>query len=625
MAAGVVAVVLTLGSVVAFASPAGATPSWTIVASPNRKGSTYTKLSGVSCPSATFCVAVGSTTNRTLVEQWNGTHWSLVASPSGPFAGDSLAGVSCPSVTNCFAVGTQESTPLFGFGPLVEHWNGAHWSIMTGAAGGASHSMLAGVSCPSTNNCVAVGTGDGALIESWNGSGWSIVPSADPGDSSATLNGVSCPSANSCFAVGSWTPPHTGGAAPLTERWDGERWSVMDTPSDGLLGYTELTGVSCVTVGSCFAVGQSTSADGYSDSPVTERWDGERWSIIAAPVPQQTYSTFLNGVSCSSASNCLAVGSSGYVLTNSRSLNTMVEHWDGTRWSADFSANPSNATDTELAAVSCVSATSCFTVGKNATANGAGSTPVIERGPVAPPPGPSLNRPIVGMASTRSGSGHWLVASDGGIFTSGDAHFEGSAAAIKLNRPIVGMAATPSGHGYWLVASDGGIFTFGDAHFYGSTGALRLNKPIDGMAATPSGHGYWLVASDGGIFSFCDARFHGSTGAIKLNRPIVGMAATRSSGYWLVASDGGIFSFGDAHFEGSAAAMNEPIVGMAPDPSGHGYWLAASDGSVFSFGNTGFYGSTRATNQPIAGIAAGPGNGNHHYWLFGPDGNVFGF
>ena len=75
------------------------------------------------------------------------------------------------------------------------------------------------------------------------------------------------------------------------------------------------------------------------------------------------------------------------------------------------------------------------------------------------------------------------------------------------------MAATPDGKGYWLVASDGGIFSYGDATFYGSTGAIRLNKPIVGMAATPDGKGYWLVASDGGVFTFGDAGFYGSTGA----------------------------------------------------------------------------------------------------------------
>ena len=109
--------------------------------------------------------------------------------------------------------------------------------------------------------------------------------------------------------------------------------------------------------------------------------------------------------------------------------------------------------------------------------------------------------------------GYWLVASDGGIFTYGDAQFYGSTGSIHLNKPIVGMAPTPDGGGYWLVASDGGIFAYGDAQFYGSTGSIHLNKPIVGMAPTPDGGGYWLVASDGGIFAYGDAQFYGSTGA----------------------------------------------------------------------------------------------------------------
>jgi ribosomal protein L24E len=87
------------------------------------------------------------------------------------------------------------------------------------------------------------------------------------------------------------------------------------------------------------------------------------------------------------------------------------------------------------------------------------------------------------------------------------------------------MAPTPTGHGYWLVASDGGVFTFGDAAFYGSTGNIRLNSPIVTMAPTPTGHGYWLVASDGGVFTFGDAAFYGSTGNIRLTRPIVAASA----------------------------------------------------------------------------------------------------
>ena len=104
-----------------------------------------------------------------------------------------------------------------------------------------------------------------------------------------------------------------------------------------------------------------------------------------------------------------------------------------------------------------------------------------------------------------------------------------------LNQPIVGMAATPSGRGYWLVASDGGIFSFGDAAFFGSMGGQPLNQPIVGMAATPSGRGYWCVASDGGIFSFGDAPFYGSMGGQPSTSPSWAWPSAprrRATGWW---------------------------------------------------------------------------------------------
>jgi hypothetical protein len=63
------------------------------------------------------------------------------------------------------------------------------------------------------------------------------------------------------------------------------------------------------------------------------------------------------------------------------------------------------------------------------------------------------------------------------------------------------MAATPSGHGYWLVASDGGIFSFGDAVFHGS-GVGSSSGPVVGMVATPTGGGYSLIAADGSRDAF---------------------------------------------------------------------------------------------------------------------------
>jgi hypothetical protein len=261
-----------------------------------------------------------------------------------------------------------------------------------------------------------------------------------------------------------------------------------------------------------------------------------------------------------------------------------------------------------------------------------GSTAVAAH-PSLIPPGPThrdagSNKPIVGMASTPDGRGYWQVASDGGVFSFGDANFYGSTGNIHLNQPIVNIAATPDGDGYWLVASDGGIFSFGDAAFFGSTGNIHLNRPIVGMTSTSDGRGYWLVASDGGIFSFGDASFLGSTGNIHLNQPIVGMAATPTGhGYWLVASDGGIFSFGDATFYGSTGNihLNQPIVGMAATSDGHGYWMVASDGGIFSFGDATFFGSMGGSPLNARMVTMAVHRSGTGYWTVASDGGLFSF
>jgi hypothetical protein len=158
--------------------------------------------------------------------------------------------------------------------------------------------------------------------------------------------------------------------------------------------------------------------------------------------------------------------------------------------------------------------------------------------------------------------------------------------------------------------------------------APALPGGIGAQAASAPTKGYWFVAADGGIFSYGDAGFLGSTGNLKLNQPIVGMAPTPTGrGYWFVAADGGIFSFGDGFFYGSTGnlKLNRPIVGMAPTPSGRGYWFVASDGGIFSFGDAGFYGSTGAIRlaKPIVGMAATPsGKG---YWFVASDGGIFNY
>jgi lysophospholipase L1-like esterase len=141
-----------------------------------------------------------------------------------------------------------------------------------------------------------------------------------------------------------------------------------------------------------------------------------------------------------------------------------------------------------------------------------GGTPVIETFDGSPPrvdASATLNESPSTMAASRSGARTWFATPDGQVEPGRGTPSYGSLSSPP-RAPIVGMSATASGQGYWLVASDGGVFSFGDASFFGSTGAMHLNQPVVGMSATPSGHGYWFVASDGGVFSFGDARYCGS-------------------------------------------------------------------------------------------------------------------
>lgn len=224
-----------------------------------------------------------------------------------------------------------------------------------------------------------------------------------------------------------------------------------------------------------------------------------------------------------------------------------------------------------------------------------------------------LAAPLVGIASTASGAGYWLLGADGGVFSYGDARFHGSTGATKLNQPIVGIAADPTGRGYWFVAADGGVFSFG-APFHGSTGSMRLNSPIVGMAPTRTGNGYWLVARDGGVFSFGDASFSGSTSSTPINHPIVGMAADPDgTGYWLVDAGGGVFSF-DTPFAGPPVGhlgFGDWAVGIAANPGG-GYWVITQSGGTYAYGGA-LFDDNHRTGQSFVGVASHPTNGG--YWV----------
>ncbi len=351
-------------------SPAHAAgPVWSVASSPNVLDLANGELRGVSCVSASFCMAVGDyeyAAGQTFAEVWNGSTWSIVPTASKDIS-DILFGVSCVSASFCTAAGQYSTGTVSSPGvarTLIETWNGSGWSLAASPNNGADGNFLQGVSCVSAGSCTAVGHYDNAsgvdvtLVESWNGSTWSIVPSRNRGTGGDSLDGVSCLSADACTAVGSFTALPEGTAETLVETWNGTAWSTVASPGK-FQGGGGLNAVSCVSASSCTAVGEYESATGGTGATLVVSWNGTAWSQVSSP-DSGTASNYLDGVSCVTASFCVAVGTG--------SASTLAETWNGSTWSIGSTPDPGSY-ENDLYGVSCRSASSCAAGGVSYTSS----------------------------------------------------------------------------------------------------------------------------------------------------------------------------------------------------------------------------------------------------------------
>ena len=315
---------------------------WTLLRPSVPAGAKSAEFVAVSCSAANACTAVGdytkTTANQTLslAERWTGRSWQIQQTPNpgvapkhpaaGQGAGTELSGVSCPAASACTAVGG--ATDSAGHNTtLVERWNGRSWSVQSSPS--ASGRPLGGVSCPSSGECVAVGDGTVSsgtvpLAERWNGSSWSILANP-PGTTLGLLVGVACSASAACSAVGDRSTA-AGLYTTLAERWNGSKWAAQSAPAPGgSQQATVLAGVSCPAGSSCIAVG-AYSGSGGGVVPLIESWNGRAWTVAKSPPPSRDVTTSsLSGVSCPAGGGCIAVGFATVTAKGGARTVTLVE------------------------------------------------------------------------------------------------------------------------------------------------------------------------------------------------------------------------------------------------------------------------------------------------------------
>ncbi len=329
--------------------------TWKVINSPS-PGSTQNSLNAVAVLSASDVWAVGYSDKGELIEHWNGTQWSVIPGVQSGATYNVLSGIAAVSANDIWAVGstfisnTVEDT-------LVEHWDGKTWNIVPSPGPGKTYNSLNAIAVASANDIWAVGLSSDisidnnnyretkTLIEHWNGKMWNIVPSPNPRTAENYLNAVAVVSANDVWAVGSSfkstkaTISSSGGLS-LIEHWNGAQWSIVPGTSTGA-AFENLLSLASLSSSDVWAVGFTYSYENNGDQwhTLVEHWDGKKWSVVPSPSgPPDVDNNYLSGVVALSATDVWAVG---YIPSRyPQQGKTLIEHWDGTRWSIVPSPSP---------------------------------------------------------------------------------------------------------------------------------------------------------------------------------------------------------------------------------------------------------------------------------------------
>jgi hypothetical protein len=183
--------------------------------------------------------------------------------------------------------------------------------------------------------------GHRALIEHFDGAAWHLttIPGAPE-----YLNAVAAVSPDDVWVVGD-DPSYV--SAPVIEHFNGMNWSTVaqSVQSDGTLD-----AITALSPDDVWATGS------HNLDTLIEHFDGHTWTVVPSPGGSSgNIQSALLGISALSSHDIWAAG-----YTGDNGDATLVDHWNGTKWSLVPSPTPGLAT---LAAISGETGGPMFAVG----------------------------------------------------------------------------------------------------------------------------------------------------------------------------------------------------------------------------------------------------------------------
>jgi hypothetical protein len=186
---------------------------------------------------------------------------------------------------------------------------------------------------------------------------WNQVTSPNAGTSYNILNGVAAISARNVWAVGAYG--NGNGSFTLVEHWTGKQWKVVASPNvKGSLS-DSLSGIVAIATNNIWAVGSYIDASNTSQTLI-EHWNGSKWSIVSSP----NVSSAGNSLAATSAVSATDIWAVGTTSGNS-GYQTLIEHWNGSNWSIVSSSGTG-----QLAGVAAIASNNAWAVGYVSGTNG---------------------------------------------------------------------------------------------------------------------------------------------------------------------------------------------------------------------------------------------------------------
>jgi hypothetical protein len=324
---------------------------WTVVTAPPTGENAA--LTAVASTSDTNAWAVGHSNTAPnylgaipVIDHWNGSAWSQVATPSTGYSTNTLTAVSTSGTTDAWAVGWSEPR-RYTFYPLAMHWTGTAWSVSTSFNTALSGQIADGVADISSTDAYAIGGGLGSapygIVAQWNGTTWTRLTVPVPANDITTdFDAISADSPDDVWIAGSYTATVSstqGTFGTYALHWNGSSWSLVSMPANPSGDEYQLDSIQAISPTNAWAVGQNLNADTLaSQGTLIEHWNGTSWSIV--PSPSTGSNDYLDGVTASGSSDVWAVGS--YLPSGSSSEQTLTLNWNGTAWSTVSSPTASN-------------------------------------------------------------------------------------------------------------------------------------------------------------------------------------------------------------------------------------------------------------------------------------------